>query len=280
MFEVTIQTQPEKICKSLRTNQCHSLRILYCTELCFAISWFSQVVFVTSNNFTHNLLLYSCFECHCRDWDVIHMRLRARTLLSRCGTCDWNWQSYDTVGCEWRPVTNLAQELRLEVFEQNKPWRFCEDRKSWYWRDICDSKMRFFQQTLKRFSEPGLSRYWHEVYLKKSSIALLVPISWLQHSETSNISKAWSFSIAFLAPISWLDTLATSPKLGRLQKNFNRFRVSSWWAFIANFFFSSRWLLVWWKKEFAMNIQQELTLKQFSCATATGRILSTLLKVR
>ena len=29
-----------------------------CMDLCFAICWFSQVVFVTSNNFTHNLLFY------------------------------------------------------------------------------------------------------------------------------------------------------------------------------------------------------------------------------
>ena len=50
------QTQPEKICKSQRTNQCHSLRTY--TDLCFAICRFSQVVFVTSNNFTHNLLFY------------------------------------------------------------------------------------------------------------------------------------------------------------------------------------------------------------------------------
>ena len=42
---------------------------------------------------------------------------------------------------------------------------------------------------------------------------------------TRNISKAWStskISIAFLAPISWLAALATSPKLGRLEKTFNR----------------------------------------------------------
>ena len=31
-----------------------------------------------------------------------------------------------------------------------------------------------------------------------------------------------TFSVAFLAPISWLAALATAPKLGRLQKIFNR----------------------------------------------------------
>ena len=50
------QTQPEKICKSQRTNQCHSLRALYWFVLCNL--QISQVVFVTSNNFTHNLLFY------------------------------------------------------------------------------------------------------------------------------------------------------------------------------------------------------------------------------
>ena len=43
-------------------------------------------------------------------------------------------------------------------------------------------------------------------------------------SGTPNISglRQKKISIAFLAPISWLAALATSPKLGRLQKIFNR----------------------------------------------------------
>ena len=48
------QTQPEKICKSQRTNQCQSLRTLHW----FVVCRFSQVVFVTSNNVTHNLLFH------------------------------------------------------------------------------------------------------------------------------------------------------------------------------------------------------------------------------
>ena len=53
------QTQPEIICKLQSTNQ-YICRVND-TDLCVAICRFSQVVFVTSNNFTHNLLFY--FHC-------------------------------------------------------------------------------------------------------------------------------------------------------------------------------------------------------------------------
>ena len=49
------QTPPEKICKWQSTNQC-PLRTLYWFVLCKL--QISQVVFVTLNNFTHNLLFY------------------------------------------------------------------------------------------------------------------------------------------------------------------------------------------------------------------------------
>ena len=39
-----------------RNAQVSVIHSAYCTDLCFAICRFSQVVFVTSNNFTHNLL--------------------------------------------------------------------------------------------------------------------------------------------------------------------------------------------------------------------------------
>ena len=41
-----------------RNAQISVIHSAYCTDLCFAIFRFSQVVFVTSNNFTHNLLYY------------------------------------------------------------------------------------------------------------------------------------------------------------------------------------------------------------------------------
>ena len=41
-----------------RTAQISVIHSAHCTDLCFAICRFSQVVFVTSNNFTHNLLFY------------------------------------------------------------------------------------------------------------------------------------------------------------------------------------------------------------------------------
>ena len=50
------QTQPEKSanCKAQISRMCG----VNDTDLCVAICRFSQVVFVTSNNFTHNLLFY------------------------------------------------------------------------------------------------------------------------------------------------------------------------------------------------------------------------------
>ena len=41
-----------------RNAQISVIHSAHCTDLCFAICRFSQVVFVTSNNFTHNLLFY------------------------------------------------------------------------------------------------------------------------------------------------------------------------------------------------------------------------------
>ena len=41
-----------------RNAQISVIHSAYCTDLCFAICRYSQVVFVTSNNFTHNLLFY------------------------------------------------------------------------------------------------------------------------------------------------------------------------------------------------------------------------------
>ena len=41
-----------------RNAQISVIHSAHWTDLCFAICWFSQVVFVTSNNFTHNLLFY------------------------------------------------------------------------------------------------------------------------------------------------------------------------------------------------------------------------------
>ena len=41
-----------------RNTQISDIHSAYCTDLCFAIFRFSQVVFVTSNHFTHNLLFY------------------------------------------------------------------------------------------------------------------------------------------------------------------------------------------------------------------------------
>ena len=41
-----------------RNAQISVIHSAYCTDLCFAICRFSQVVFVTSNNVTHNLLFY------------------------------------------------------------------------------------------------------------------------------------------------------------------------------------------------------------------------------
>ena len=196
----------------------------------------------------------TCLACHrSGDWDVLYMRLRAMTLLSRylCGICDWHMQSSETV--------------------------WCECRKSRGWREKCDWK--FFNKTslggaartaghdigaiyaiehiffLKRFSERSWSRYWqfgtrYRIIVEKNfqiaflapiswlaalatsptvgrlqkiSIAFLAPISWLAALATSpRVGRLQKISIAFLAPISWLAALATSPKLGRLQKNFNR----------------------------------------------------------
>ena len=48
------KTQPETICKLQCTNQFK----VRSTDLCVAICRFSQVVLVTSNNFTHNLPFY------------------------------------------------------------------------------------------------------------------------------------------------------------------------------------------------------------------------------
>ena len=61
------QTQPGKICKSQHTKfiQGHSLltfNCFYALHFC----WFSQVVLVTSDNFTQNLLLY--FQCFLLNW--------------------------------------------------------------------------------------------------------------------------------------------------------------------------------------------------------------------
>ena len=66
-------------------------------------------------------------ECHrSGDWDVLSMRLRARTLLSRywCGVCDWNMQSSETVSCKY----------------------YC--RKSRSWREKCDWKFFSTKQAL------------------------------------------------------------------------------------------------------------------------------------
>ena len=41
-----------------RNAQISVIHSAHYTDLCFAICRFSQVVFVTSNNFTHNLLFY------------------------------------------------------------------------------------------------------------------------------------------------------------------------------------------------------------------------------
>ena len=43
---------------SNRNAQISVIHSPHCTDLCFAICRFSQVVFITSNNFTHNLLFY------------------------------------------------------------------------------------------------------------------------------------------------------------------------------------------------------------------------------
>ena len=90
--------------------------------------------------------------------------------------------------------------------------------------------------------------------LKQNSIAFLAPISWLallaispklgrlqriqSHFSRQYCEKRFSqlllslfdyrqISIAFLAPISWPALLATSRKLGRLQKIFNRISRAS-----------------------------------------------------
>ena len=61
------------------------------------------------------------------------------------------------------------------------------------------------------------------VDFKKFSIAFLPPISWLAALATSpKLGRLQKILVAFLAPISWLAALATSPKLGRLEKKFNR----------------------------------------------------------
>ena len=51
------QTQPEKICK-LQSTKISTMCGVNDTDLCFAICRFSQFLFVTSNNFRHNLLFY------------------------------------------------------------------------------------------------------------------------------------------------------------------------------------------------------------------------------
>ena len=59
MVREVVRGDKHNLRKSVNRNaQISVIHSAHCTDLCFAICRFSQVVFVTSNNFTHNLLFY------------------------------------------------------------------------------------------------------------------------------------------------------------------------------------------------------------------------------
>ena len=73
-----------------------------------------------ANKLNRMMSTIACLECHRnRNWDVLYMRLRARTLLSRywCGVCDWNVQSSETALCWNGSTTSYATECRKLLLE-------------------------------------------------------------------------------------------------------------------------------------------------------------------
>ena len=72
-----------------------------------------------ANKLNRMMSTIACLECHrSEDWDVLYMRLRASTLLSRywCGVCDWNMQSSETVWCECRKSRSWSEKCDWKFF--------------------------------------------------------------------------------------------------------------------------------------------------------------------
>ena len=95
---------------------------------------------------------------------------------------------------------------------------------------------------------------------------------------TRNIFKAWSFSIALVAPISSLAALATSPKIGRLQKVFNCFsrtntvtsdacNISKAWFFWIAFLAPLSWLAELATSPKLGRFQSHVSHQYYDCGT-------------
>ena len=116
-----------------------------------------------ANKLNRMMSTVACLECHrSGDCDVLYMRLRGRTLLSRywCGICDWNMQSSETVWCECRKSGSWREKSDWKFFNKTSVGGAARTAGHRYWRDICDWKLTSFQRTLKKFSERSWSRYW------------------------------------------------------------------------------------------------------------------------
>ena len=121
------------------------------------------------------------------------------------------------------PVTKLAREVRLKVFEQNKHWRCCEDHWSRYRCDICDWKLTFFNKIKEIFrARLVTSQYLVEITFNRIFRAIIVTAMALPNIHgfgqkkmqiaffcanivtggTRNISKIWTTSKAFQSHFS------------------------------------------------------------------------------
>ena len=196
----------------------------------------------------------ACLECHrSGDWDVLYMRLRARTLLSRywCGVCDWNMQSSETVWCECRKSRSWREKCDWKFFNKTslggaartashdigaiyaiENWHLfnelLRDFPSAAGHVIGSLAPDIVEKTFDRISRANIvtsatrniSKAWStSKKFNRISRANIVT------SATRNISKRWSTSKNFnrISRANIVTSpLATSPKLGRLQKIFNR----------------------------------------------------------
>ena len=110
------QTQPDKICKSQRTNQCRSHCI--CTDLFFAICRLSQVVFVTFSTILDGSEgLWEGIATKKRHASKSSIKVSALLLLNKTkeqvGEIGGNWGDKQNRKWTWQNETNKTQAANV-----------------------------------------------------------------------------------------------------------------------------------------------------------------------
>ena len=183
LFEVTSTTW-ESANRNAQISVIHSAQ---CTDLCFAICWFSQVVLVTSNNFTLNLLFnfqkllvliwflfgYLLSTC-CSFTPVVRVCAALLGPLHGCNSCClWFWQlvfgvspraATSNLPSSHNPLSNRSvlhdgRKLKTVVFSLTNALR---DK---HVVQICRSSLSAAMQTVQMSVEARLS-----TELKSSSV--------------------------------------------------------------------------------------------------------------